>query len=172
MTNLLKDIYELEKLERLNEKYRQRNFFIEESNRIERICRPPNTNEIKEFDRFMALEEISVAQLKKFVSIYQPDAILRNKVGLNVRLGSYHAPPGGRAITSALQEILSAANGTPPGRSRKEMAFFIHQKYEKLHPFTDGNGRSGRMLWAWMMQDFPLGFLHHWYYDSLSAWRD
>lgn len=30
------------------------------------------------------------------------------------------------------------------------------------------HGRSGRMLWMWMMREAPLGFLHTWYYQSLS----
>lgn len=45
----------------------------------------------------------------------------------------------------------------------------VHIAYEMLHPFTDGNGRSGRMLWAWQMRNFPLDFLHTFYYQTLNA---
>ena len=51
-------------------------------------------------------------------------------------------------------------------------AYVLHCRYESLHPFTDGNGRSGRALWLWMMggiEEAPLGFLHTWYYQSLEA---
>jgi len=50
-------------------------------------------------------------------------------------------------------------------------AFEVHLDYEHLHPFTDGNGRSARMLWAWQMREFPLGFLHTFYYQALSLRR-
>ena len=51
----------------------------------------------------------------------------------------------------------------------------IHRRYETLHPFMDGNGRSGRILWAWQMihhdirPGLSLGFLHAFYYQTLDA---
>ena len=49
----------------------------------------------------------------------------------------------------------------------------FHVQYERLHPFTDGNGRSGRALWAWQMmrrrEGLALGFLHRFYYQTLVA---
>ena len=48
-------------------------------------------------------------------------------------------------------------------------------RYETLHPFMDGNGRSGRILWAWQMIEhniapgLSLGFLHAYYYQTLAA---
>lgn len=146
--------------------------FIRESNRIEGIKRNPTEAEIEEYRRFMAQDEIAVKDMIAFVATYQADARLRDRQGLNVFVGNHVPPAGGITIKTRLMDILDAANRMRKmfkSRAIESSAYDIHHRYEQLHPFTDGNGRSGRMLWMWMMQDAPLGFLHHWYYQSLAS---
>lgn len=140
--------------------------FIRESNRIEGIFRDPTTQEIDEFYRFLGLDRITIDDIAQFVSVYQPDALLRDKPGLNVRIGNHFPPKGSKKIRRELNDILDSAE------QNHESAYYTHMAYEKLHPFTDGNGRSGRMLWRWQMVYAPLGFLHSWYYQTLSFRRD
>lgn len=151
--------------------------FIRESNKIEGIFRDPTSAEIKEHNRFMALERVDISELEHFVSVYQPGATLRRDLGMNVRVGSHFPPEGGPEIVKKLENILESANqwfvadeSEQPSTTQK-LAYILHQQYEDLHPFMDGNGRSGRMLWMWMMREAPLGFLHTFYYQSLSGWR-
>lgn len=141
--------------------------FIRESNKIEGIVRSPSAAETEEFYRFINLKKITIKDLEIFVSIYAPGNRLRNSTSLNVSIGGHLAPRGGLAVVTELESILSNIEKC----NTWENIYHNHQAYELLHPFTDGNGRSGRMLWMWEMQKAPLGFLHTYYYQSLSAAR-
>ena len=135
--------------------------FVAESNKIEGIVREPLIKEVDELLRFLKLDTITVEELERFVKVYQPDARLRDEYGLDVRVGSHYAPLGRPEMRKILEGLLSL-----PADPYK-----MHILYEDLHPFTDGNGRSGRALWAWQMQDISLGFLHMFYYQTLDHSR-
>jgi hypothetical protein len=142
--------------------------FVIESNRIEGI-KDTTPAQIAEHKRFVALKELSVAELCAFVNVYQPNAVLRNHKGLDVRVGNHFPPLGGPEVAMQLTDLIARINEgiiTDPYRA--------HVEYETLHPFTDCNGRSGRVLWYWMMRNDPthkLGFLHVFYYQALQNSR-
>lgn len=140
--------------------------FVAESNRIERIP-IVRAREVEAHEAFLA-EPPTVETLKRLVKILQPDAVLRRHAGLNVRVGPHVAPPGGPAIEEQLRALLAVI------RAGARDPCLTHTEYETLHPFTDGNGRSGRALWLYQMggtERIPLGFLHHWYYQTLERIR-
>ena len=138
--------------------------FVNESNRIEGILRPAGADEITAHGAFLALIKPTIADLQALVNVLQPGAVLRDRAGLDVRVGSYYPPRGSPDIKKKLGHLLLTIGEHTP--------YSAHQVYEHLHPFTDGNGRSGRALWLWMMKGHaPLGFLHSWYYASLRENR-
>lgn len=142
--------------------------FVRESNRIEGIRRAPTKGEMAAHERFLSLDAPTVADMQAFVMSVAGRTI-RDMPGMNVRVGNHFPPPGGADIPGALGFILDDAK-------RGVGTYTTHRRYETLHPFMDGNGRSGRVLWLWQMihqmQDpyvLSRGFLHTWYYQSLSA---
>jgi len=136
--------------------------FVRESNKIEGILRPATSRELAAYEEFLALKAITVPALEVFVNQIQPNARLRREAGLNVHVGNHTPPLGGVEIVQRLENILT--------HMHKHSPFKTHISYEELHPFTDGNGRSGRVLWLWMMGgEAPLGFLHQFYYQALGA---
>ena len=141
--------------------------FVAESNRIEGIG-SVSRKDMKAHEELLALRELSVKDIERFVSLVQLNAILRRPVGLNVRVGNHVAPPGGPKIEPALRALLGAANNlvdhpAKTGFDTTYGAYVTHLDYENLHPFSDGNGRSGRAIWLWMHKGYTgRGFLYEW----------
>lgn len=155
--------------------------FARESNAIENIADERRAQiHAETLEWFVALPEITIAALEAFVKAVEPGAHLRTK-GERVQVGR-HVPPDGDVAQKQLADLLATFRsggereiwtGPNPGRN----AWRVHVCYESIHPFTDGNGRSGRALWLWQMRDAAGGrlpaltFLRSWYYATLDAAR-
>lgn len=160
--------------------------FVAESNRIEGIpdvdevdveahtrllaCSTLRVEDLCEFVRAVTGERVEVGQVGRSVARSGAGAELRERPGMNVRVGAHFPPQGGPMIHADLAALLGDVLGGVLD------PFQAHVRYETLHPFMDGNGRSGRALWAWQMRrdgrdPFRLGFLHAFYYQALQGSR-
>lgn len=143
--------------------------FVIESNRIEGITREPTDAELDITRKFVKGGRPTVDSVCALALVYTSGkGLLREQKGMNVRVGNHVPPEGGPIMISRLAYLLGGLERADP--------FEIHVQYETLHPFLDGNGRTGRALWAWQMwrqnpEQLDLGFLHAWYYQSLSNQR-
>ena len=80
--------------------------FIRESNKIEGIFKYNENKQVQAYQKFLDLKFITVDDLIEFVSVIQPDAVLRDKKGLDVRVGNHVPLPGGPAIKRTLAILI------------------------------------------------------------------
>lgn len=143
--------------------------FVRESNHIEGIEDWETAGEIQAHEFLLRARNLTTEIIETFVSEIA-NASLREKHGMDVMVGSHLPPKGGPWIREALAQLLHLVN------EGEHTPYEVHVKYEALHPFMDGNGRSGRAIWAWQMRrdgldPFALSFLHRFYYQALDAPR-
>jgi hypothetical protein len=104
--------------------------------------------------------ELTIANIETYVKSVQPDAFLRTNKGDEVSIMGFDGLTGGLAVSYALQEII---DGLPTTEG-----WYNYVRYELLHPFSDGNGRSGRAVWLYYM----LNVMGGWQYVSSLGFLD
>ena len=76
-----------------------------------------------------------------------------------------------------VSELLEELNGIPKEKALTAAAYF-HAKFENIHPFADGNGRTGRlaMNYLLLLNGHPPVIIHEedraGYYAALEAWDE
>ena len=80
-------------------------------------------------------------------------------------------------VAEEMAELLAELEDAGPEQSLTAAAYF-HAKFENIHPFADGNGRTGRLAMNYLLflRDHPPIIIHEEdrrdYYGALEAWDE
>jgi Fic family protein len=89
---------------------------------------------------------------------------------MGVRVGPYHPPPPGD-VSGLMFELLEWRNTASLALSPVLSSAIVHYRFEAIHPFADGNGRTGRALALWEL--YRRGFdTHHIFSVDEYYWED
>lgn len=96
---------------------------------------------IKQLHTYM-MTDIIVPGLEKTLGKYKlKDNQIKSSSGAVV-----YIPPAASETKKYMDELLSFMNGTDDQVNPLIKAAMIHSQFESIHPFSDGNGRIGRVL--------------------------
>jgi Fic family protein len=154
----------------------------------ERVATDPHTKEVLRYREalwhgFRALEHRPLAT-NLFVEIAgiikESDIGIRRVTGTKIANGIgevIYTPPEGEAVIrdklANLERYLHAQDGTDP---LVKLAV-LHYQFEAIHPFLDGNGRTGRILNILYLVDqglleLPVLYLSHYIIHHKAAYYD
>jgi Fic family protein len=87
-----------------------------------------------------------------------------------VRVGRHVPPPAGD-VSGLMFELLAWWNKDAAKMSPVLSSAIVHYRFESIHPFADGNGRTGRALALWEL--YRRGFdTHHIFSVDEFYWED
>jgi len=137
-------------------------------------------------ERHQSKKVISSEDVLKLHRIISSGAMDQGRAGrlreMRVRVGRYHPPPP-EEVPEMMEELLAWWNKSSKRWPAVLSSAIVHYRFEEIHPFADGNGRTGRTLALWEL--YRRGFdTHHifsvdevyWenrprYYEALDAVR-
>lgn len=148
--------------------------FLIESNSIDDILLEITSEDLDVAQAFIRQKHLMSDNIQAIVEHFQPGAVLRNKVGIDACEGNFIPQKGGLPLETAYFKLINTFNSVDLSDTKK--VFDLYCEYQILSPFTDCNGRSGRLIWLWCfywnLGFLPnLSFLHLFYYYGLKIRR-
>lgn len=158
--DLIKMLEEIEQARKLRK-------FIMESNKIEKVTDVLEIKySIKAFKKIKKITVASILQVHKTILTNLDPEIAGKFRDQVVYVGGRTCPK------EDLEERLDILCSFPPETSLGLLEW--HIKFEKIHPFLDGNGRAGRLIYYWQCIKIgipPLTFSKNnleWYYGLFN----
>jgi len=95
-----------------------------------------------------------------------------------LRAGRWRVPGDRKDVPKKMSNLVKWYNDNIDVEEPLSLATKFHAVFETIHPFRDGNGRTGRLLFSWMMIKFKypplvltLDYIDD-YYDGLTDAHD
>jgi Fic family protein len=114
-------------------------------------------------EKHLTKKSITHTEVLKLHAIIAADVMDQGRTGryrdIRVRVGHY-LPPAAEMVSGLMAELLEWWNTKSAKWSPVISSAVIHYQFEAIHPFADGNGRTGRALALWEL--YRRGFdTHH-----------
>jgi len=126
------------------------------------------------------IEKNAMLKTIRHEHLYKLHRLLADKVMDQGHAGSYrtievrvgqHFPPPSKQVLTLMQELLAWWNTESHELSPILSSAILHYRFEDIHPFADGNGRSGRALALWDL--YRRGFDSHYLFSvDEYYWED
>jgi len=119
-------------------------------------------------------KRITHEDVQKLHAVIASDVMEQGRAGryrdIRVRVGKY-VPPLPEMVSGLMAELLEWWNTHSATWSPVISSAIIHYQFEEIHPFADGNGRTGRTLALWEL--YRRGFdTHHIFSVDEVYWQD
>ena len=118
--------------------------FVRVNNRLAGIVREPSAAEISAHRGLLAANTLRVENLELFVHHIAPGAALRDAGDVDQETSDDRAAAD-EDLRADLATLIRAAQTQVASPER------LHRIYRLLRPFTDANGRCGRVFWMWQV---------------------
>jgi Fic family protein len=129
---------------------------------------------LRYIQKFATKKAVTHAEVCRLHMLIAGDVMDQGKAGVyrnvEVKVGPY-LPPKAREVKSLMTDLLYWWNTKGPELSPVLSQAIIHYRFEAIHPFADGNGRTGRTLALWEL--YRRGFdTHHIFSVDEHYWED
>ena len=95
------------------------------------------------------MSERVIKEIHSLVMMDRPDDKgLYRRIPVTIA-GAFHEPPQPYLVAAQMEQLIAAQKGTKEHPIEKAALF--HLDFEGIHPFIDGNGRTGRLLLNFML---------------------